>query len=154
MSAGVAVAKPRLPIYAAIGFAEELLESAKKSKESGENEAQKDRLAALGDIIKWGEFVRIQTEAERLAGWQEEKRVSMGFVRQLLDSAAQFQAFRATGETSHLRFVPMLAYSISRNIPVKESEIIKWTHELTNLSSAKLRNLNYIANYSIQTNRS
>jgi hypothetical protein len=89
-----------------------------------------------------------------LAGWQEEKRISMGFVRQLLDSAAQFQAFRATGETSHLRFVPMLAYSISRNIPVKESEIIKWTHELTNLSSAKLRNLNYIANYSIQTNRS
>jgi CRISPR-associated protein Csm1 len=154
MSAGVAVAKPRLPIYAAIGFAEELLESAKKYKESGENEAQKDRLAALGDIIKWGEFVRIQTEAERLAGWQEEKRISMGFVRQLLDSAAQFQAFRATGETSHLRFVPMLSYSISRNISVKESEIIKWTHELTNLSSAKLRNLNYIANYSIQTNRS
>lgn len=154
LSAGVAVAKHRLPIYAAIGYADDLLKSAKEQEDIGDKEPKKDRLAALGDIIKWGDFKAIQVEANRLAGWQEEKKVSMGFVRQLLDSAEQFRAYRATDETRHLRFVPMLAYSISRNIPARESELIKWAHELTDLNSSKLKNLTYIANYSIQTNRS
>jgi len=153
LSAGVAVTKPRLPIYAAIGYAENLLDEAKKQPAIGVSEA-KDQLAVLGDVIKWGDFETIQKEAVRLAVWQEEKKVSMGFVRQLLDSAGQFRAFRATGETRHLRFVPMLAYSINRNIQAKEREVIQWAHGLTNLESQNLRNLTYIANYSIQTNRS
>lgn len=154
LSAGVAVTKPRLPVYAAIGYAEDLLENAKRHKDRNDTEAQKDRLATLDDVIRWDDFNNIQEEAKRLAGWQEEKKVSMGFVRQLLDSAVQFREYSVTGETLHLRFVPMLAYSISRNIPSKEGEVIRWAHELTDLTSAKLKNLTYIANYSIQTNRS
>lgn len=154
LSAGVAVTKPQLPVYAAIGYADDLLESAKKQQDIDDKEPKKDRLATLGDIIKWGDFTKVQEEAHRLAGWQGEKKVSMGFVRQLLGSAEQFREYSASGETRHLRFVPMLAYSISRNIPARENELIKWAHELTNLKSQKLKNLTYIANYSIQTNRS
>lgn len=153
LSAGVALAKPRLPIYAAIGYADALLDEAKQRIAIGAN-TPKDQLAALGDIIKWDDYGELHDEAEKLAGWQEEKRFSSGFVRQLLDSAEQFRVFKETGETQHLRFVPMLAYSISRNLPAKENELIEWAADLTNLTSPKLKHLTYMANYAIQTNRS
>ncbi|MFH0784208.1 MAG: type III-A CRISPR-associated protein Cas10/Csm1 [Pseudomonadota bacterium] len=153
LSAGIALAKARLPIYTAIGFADNLLDEAKKQCSIGSDEP-KNQLAALDDIIKWDNFEKVQQQANRLAGWQAEKKVSMGFVRQLLDSADQFREFKTTGETSYLRFVPMLAYAISRNIPGKEKDLIAWAHELTNLKSSNLIHLKYIANYSIQTNRS
>jgi len=153
LSAGIAMAKTRLPIYAAVAAADSLLAEAKKKKAPGADEP-KNQLAALGDIVKWDKFKFVQEEADRLAIWQEEKKVSMGFVRQLLDSAAQFREFRATGEIRLLRFVPMLAYAITRNIPAKDTELIAWAQELTDLKSSKLQHLNYIANYSIHTNRS
>lgn len=153
LSAGVAMAKPRLPVYAAIASAEELLEQAKRKKTTGADEP-KNQLATLGGLIKWTDFETVQKEADRLASWQEEKKVSMSFVRQLLDSARQFEEYAGTGETRHLRFVPMLAYAINRNIPTKETQIISWAQELTDLKCIKLKNLNYIANYSIHRNRS
>jgi CRISPR-associated protein Csm1 len=153
LSAGVAVVKPRLPIYAAIGYADDLLDKAKEECAIGEEES-KDQLAALGDILKWDNVDAIQQEADRLATWQEEKQVSMGFVRQLLDSAERFRVFTETGETKHLRFVPMLAYGITRNLPAKETELVQWAQDLTDLKSINLKNLTFIANYSIQTNRS
>jgi len=155
LSAGVAAVKPRLPIYAAIGYAEDLLGKAKDNCAIGAKEP-KNQFAALGDIIKWDDFDAVQKEAERLATWQEGKKVSVGFVRLLRDSAEQFFNYKASreGATSYLRFVPMLAYGIARNIPPKEEELLKWAQELTDLNSKNLRNLTFISNYSIQTNRS
>jgi CRISPR-associated protein Csm1 len=155
LSAGVALVKPRLPIYAAIGYAEDLLGKAKDNCAIGAKDS-KNQFAALGDIIKWDDFDAVQNEAERLAAWQEGKKVSVGFVQLLRDSAEQFFNYKASreGETSYLRFVPMLAYGIARNIPPKEEELIKWAQELTDLNSKNLRNLTFISNYSIQTNRS
>lgn len=153
LSAGVALAKPRLPVYAAVQAAEGLLKQAKENKADG-NREPKNQLAALGDLVKWDEIEEIQKEADRLASWQEAKKVSTGFVLQLLDSARQFEEYSKTGETRHLRFVPMLAYAITRNISPQETELIAWAQELTDLKSKKLKNLNYIANYSINMNRS
>jgi CRISPR-associated protein Csm1 len=153
LSAGVAVVKPRLPVYAAIGYADDLLESAKKRSAIGAVEP-KDQFAVLGDLIKWEDLETVQEEADRLAAWLNEKKISMGFVRQLLDSAGQFRSFKETGETRHLRFVPMLAYSIARNISAREGELVSWAQGLTDLKNIKLKNLTFIANYSIQSNRS
>ncbi|MFZ4437620.1 MAG: type III-A CRISPR-associated protein Cas10/Csm1 [Syntrophales bacterium] len=153
LSAGVAVVKPRLPIYAAIGYAEDLLDKAKEQCATGAVNP-KNQLSIMGDIIKWDKVDTLQQEADRLAAWQKGKNLSMGFVRLLLDSSEHFRAFKKTGKTSHLRFVPMLAYGIARNIPAKEADIVKWVQELTDLESKNLRHLTFIANYSIQTNRS
>lgn len=152
LSAGMALAKPRLPILSVVQGADELLEQAKHDAASGERQP-KNQLATLGDCFKWDKAERLQIEADRLAGWYEAQRVSTGFVRQLLDSSRQFKEYTLTGETRHLRFVPMLAYAITRNIPSKEHEIIKWAQDLTNLKDEKLNNLNYIVNYSINMNR-
>lgn len=153
LSAGVALSKPRLPIYATVGFADALLDQAKQHNAIGASEP-KNQLATLGDIIKWDDYEKLHKEAEKLAGWLEERKISSCFVRQLLDSSEQFRAFKKTGETKNLRFVPMLAYAINRNLAPKETELIVWAADLTNLTSPNLRNLMYMANYAIQTNRS
>ncbi len=153
LSAGMALAKPGLPLLNIVQQADDLLEQAKQEKAHGEQQP-KNQLAALGDCFKWDKAERLQVEAERLAAWYEEKRVSTGFVRLLLDSSRQFNAFISTGETRHLRFVPMLAYAIARNLPAKEHEIVKWAQGLTDLNDTKLSGLSYIANYSINMNRS
>jgi len=153
LSAGVALAKPRLPIYASIGFADALLDEAKQHSAIGASEP-KDQLAAMGDIIKWDDYKKLCKEAEKLSGWLEDRKISTGFIRQLMDSSEQFRAFKKTGETKNLRFVPMLAYAINRNLPARETELIAWAADLTNLASPNLKNLTYMANYAIQKNRS
>jgi CRISPR-associated protein Csm1 len=152
LSAGMALAKPGLPVLNIVQQADDLLDQAKNEAAPGKQ--PKNQLATLGDCFKWDKAERLQLEADRLAGWYEEQRVSTGFVRQLLDSSRQFKAFILTAETRHLRFVPMLAYAIARNIPTKEHEIVKWAQGLTDLNDTKLSGLSYIANYSINMNRS
>lgn len=152
LSAGIGLVHTHLPVYAAVGEAETLLKKAKHKKAMAE-ESPKEQLAVFGDIVKWARLPSIQNEAKKLAQWQENKKVSMGFVRLLLNCAESFQQYKTEGTTSHLRFIPMLSYSIARNIPAKETEIIKWSQDLTDLQSTNLAHLAFIANYSIQTNR-
>lgn len=155
MSAGMALAKPRLPIYAVVQSAEELLDAAKKETALGEARP-KDQFSTLGDRFKWTEAGRLDDEGERLADWLANStgRLSMATVRQLLESAGQFRRFKESGDTKALSFVPMLAYTISRNIDSRKPEVVSWLHELTNLDSDNLRHLAYIANYAILSNRS
>jgi CRISPR-associated protein Csm1 len=151
LSAGLAVVKPRLPIYAAIGQADDLLDEAKHDKALGENEP-KNQFAVLGGLFKWGKADTVMMEADKLAAWQYEGVVSMGFIRQLLHSGEMYRMFKGTGETRYLRFAPMLVYSIARNI--RNSGVSVWAQTLTDLQDEKLRNLTFIANYSIHSNRS
>ena len=142
-----------LPVYAAVGEAETFLKRAKHEKAVDEA-SPKQQLAVFGDIIKWARLPAIQDEAKKLAQWQESKKVSMGFVRLLLNCSESFLKYKKEGRTSHLKFVPLLSYSITRNISTKETEIMKWAQGLTDLKSTNLAHLAFIANYSIQTNRS
>jgi len=153
LSAGIALMHAHLPVYAAVGEADGLLKKAKREKAIDEK-SPKQQLAVFGDIVKWARLPSIHNEARKLAQWQESKKVSMGFVRLLLNCSESFLEYKKEGRTSHLRFIPMLSYSIARNISAKETEILKWSQDLTNLQSENLRHLAFIANYSIQTNRS
>ncbi len=152
LSAGMTVCKPRLPIYAAIDSADGLLEKAKHQSALGEDNP-KDQLAVLGDSFKWGKAKSLLNEAEKLAGWQEEKKISMGFVRLLLSCAEMYRYFRLTGETRRLRFAPLLAYSITRNINTKEQALISWMQDMMDINDSKLNNLTFLSNYSISINR-
>jgi CRISPR-associated protein Csm1 len=153
MSAGISMVKPRLPVYAAIEGADLLLESAKKYPALGED-SRKNQMCALGDRFKWNKAEFLLAEAEKLANWQGQKKVSMSFVRLLKQSGEMFGKYRFSGNTGYLRFAPLLAYSITRNIPAKESEAIEWAQSLTDIENTTLKNLTFIANYSIHINRS
>jgi len=153
LSAGAAVVKPRLPVYACVEGADRLLKKAKHKKALGEDNP-KNQLAVLGDSFKWDKAEAILAEAERLKNWQAQKSISTGFVRQLLYSSEMYRQFRQTGETQCLKYIPLLAYNISRNI--KTTEVAQWAQGLldTAESKHKLNNLAFIANYSINMNRS
>lgn len=153
LSAGIGFMHAHLPVYTAVENAENLLKKAKNTKALDED-TTKQQLAVFDDIIKWTKLPPIQNEAKKLAEWQEGKRVSMGFVRLLLNCAESYVNYKTEGKTAYLRFIPMLSYSITRNIPAKEVDIIKWSQDLTDLQSSNLQHLAFIANYSIQTNRS
>jgi len=153
LSAGIGLMHAHLPVYSAVSEAEDLLKKAKQEKAIDEA-LPKQQLAVFGDIVKWKRLPSIHHEARKLAQWQEDKKVSMGFVRLLLNCSESFLEYKKEGRTSHLRFIPMLSYSIARNISAKETDVLKWSQDLTNLQSENLRHLAFIANYSIQTNRS
>lgn len=146
LSAGIAIVKPRLPVYAAVEAADELLESAKKKESLGAHEP-KDQLAVLGDRFKWKLADSLLTEADKLTVWLAEGKASMSFVRQLKESGEKYRLYKGSGETNHLRFVPMLAYSISRNI--RDPVIIGWAQRFTDLREELLSNLVFLANYAI-----
>ncbi|HEC99633.1 MAG TPA: type III-A CRISPR-associated protein Cas10/Csm1 [Proteobacteria bacterium] len=153
LSAGAAVVKPKLPVYACVANADRLLKKAKHEKALGEDKP-KNQLAVLDDCFKWDKAEAIMAEGEKLKNWQSEKSVSMGFIRQLLYSSEMYRQFRRTGETRCLRYVPLLAYNISRNI--KKNEIAQWAQDLLDTADPKhkLNNLAFIANYSMTMNRS
>ena len=153
ISAGIGLMHAHLPVYAAVEHADDLLNRAKNEVIIDED-LSKEQLAVLGDILKWARLPAMRNEAQRLARWQKDKKISMGFVRQLVNCSESFQKYKKEGRTSHLKFIPMLSYSIARNIPARETEIMKWSQDLTNLQSTNLRHLAFIANYSIQANRS
>ena len=152
LSAGISVVKPRIPIYAAIEAADMLLDEAKQTAALGE-EYPKNQLSVLGDSFKWDRAETILSEAERLAQWQEQDKISMGFARLLLTSGEMYKSFKQTGETRHLKFAPLLAYSIARNLSAKEEDLRMWAQDLTDIANDKLNNLVFVANYSISINR-
>lgn len=156
LSAGIALSKPRLPIYSVIDYAEDLLDEAKNSPALGETSA-KNQVALFGDCFPWRKAERLTGEAERLSGWLADGKVSMSFVRQLLESADSYRRYRDPvngGDTRYLRFIPMLAYAIIRNLSGKEQELISWAHDLTDIhNSENLKNLTFITNYAITANR-
>lgn len=155
LSAGMALARPRLPILSIVQQADDLLDQAKHEKSPGEQKS-KNQLATLGDCFKWSKAEKLQEEADRLAGWYEKRtgNLSSGTVRQLLNSARQYREFTQTGNTHLLSFVPMLSYTINRNINANETELVRWLFDLTDLKSKKLQHLGFIANYSLTMNRS
>lgn len=155
LSAGMALAKPRLPVLKVVQGADELLDQAKHETATGERQP-KNQLATLGDCFKWSKAERLQIEADKLAGWYEGRtgNLSSGAVWQLLNSARQYREFTKSGNTHLLSFVPMLSYTINRNINAKEADVVQWLYDLTDLNSENLHHLVFIANYALTTNRS
>lgn len=155
LSAGMALAKPRLPILTVVQGANELLEQAKHEVAVGEKQS-KNRLATLDDCFKWDKAEMLQKEADLLAGWYEQHtgNLSSATILQLLNSARQYREFIKTGNTRMLSFVPMLSYTINRNINANETVVVEWLYDLTDLQSQNLHHLNFIVNYALTMNRS
>lgn len=66
--------------------------------------------------------------------------------------------FHITGETRYLKFLPLMAYDIARNLPSldsndpKKREIRQWAEDLKDPRGLKLKNLGIIANYALTAN--
>lgn len=125
LSAGIAFCKPKFPIAKAILQADEALQ---KAKNSGKN-----RLCAFDSIIEWEYLNALWKEKKELFGWTngENPSASVGFVRNLLEYGQMKKQFKEKNDTTFLRWQPMLAYQIARNLIGSNKENVKkWAEEI------------------------
>ena len=120
ISAGIVIAQTRYPIARAAANVENSL---KKSKQEG-----RDRLSLLGSTLSWSEWAVVRQEWERLK--PDLNRIPSAFIYSLVQYGRMWQLYRA-GDTMGLRFQPLLAYNIARNLnPRQMPEVCRWAEGL------------------------
>lgn len=154
LSAGVILAKPRMPVFRSVEMAERALEEAKElPKEKG-----RDQVWLFGDYVKWDKFETIMHDAKKLAAWLTDPKVKMskGFGQNLLNYGKMKKAFDEDGDTRHLRYVPLLSYDMARNLdpPEKDKSGARaWAEGLKEPNSLSMKYMGIVANYALMANR-
>ena len=148
LSAGEAFVKHGHPVYRSVESAESELKKSKKYKE-------KDRITLFGETITWNVLPEIISEGNRMAGWIQQKSVSVGFIRNLMYYHELYKSYKINGKSEALRFLPLLTYDIARNLSLpdlhntEKREVRLWAEGLKNLDNASLNNLGIITNYAL-----
>lgn len=121
LSAAVFMNKPGYPVSRAAAEADENLETAKKRE-------GKDGLWVLGHTLSWDEWDSVCGEWKKLAESGED--ISSGFLYNLLRYARMWEDYKR-GNVLGLRFQPLLAYDIARNIAPKKATVMQqWAGRL------------------------
>ncbi|HKQ06257.1 MAG TPA: type III-A CRISPR-associated protein Cas10/Csm1 [Blastocatellia bacterium] len=119
LSAGIAVVKPRLPLAHTVKLADVALD---KAKHMGRN-----RLCILGEVLEWQEVAPLVGEVKALGSYKPKS----SFLYHLLRCGELWQSYDRDRQLLGLRYHPMLAYQIARNVSAKnESGLYKWATQL------------------------
>ncbi|MCG3200104.1 MAG: hypothetical protein GHCLOJNM_04634 [bacterium] len=146
LSVGIALARPMTPVWAAADSAETALEHAKTQP--------KDQLCSFGHLIRWAQVPHVFAEIEKVSTWLNSKTVSTAFVRSLLYYADLAAQYRTQGRVEGLRYLPLLSYNLSRNLRGETaSEVRRWAEALKDVEGDAIRNLGFVATYSLNLNR-
>lgn len=119
LSAGVLFAKPRYPISRAAEDAEEELERAKEDR---------DRLTVLRDTLTWEEAPEVFAEIETLK--QHTERMTSAFLYNLVEYDRLYQLWKEQEQMQGLRYKPLFAYNIARNLRKGDKELYRWADGL------------------------
>lgn len=153
LSAGIDIVRAKFPITHASHQVEDLLKAAKdepncmrirKGIDNGRNQ-----VSLIGTTMEWSSFKDIRDEAIRIANWWNEKKLSSSFLYQLVNFSHMYQMYKQKGENEYLKFVPMLHYSIRRNLidsldvvtnqwSMDNEESIHWAKSLQNIYDDKV----------------
>lgn len=126
LSAGVVLESHNYPVGQA---ADEAGSAVEKSKSDGRN-----RLTVLGSTVTWEEWVAIKTLWEDL----RQEKTSSAFLYSLLGYARMWQEYSRwvktggkEGNILGLRFQPLLAYNLKRNLnPQNNRRVYEWAEKL------------------------
>jgi CRISPR-associated protein Csm1 len=121
LSAGIAVVKPRLPLAQTVRIAEEELERAKRPN--------RNRLSVLGHALCWSSLSLVEKTVNLL----RRAEPPSAFLYRLLHFAEMWQRWRKDHDPMALRFQPLLAYTIGRNLK-PGSELYDWASRLVGFS--------------------
>lgn len=131
LSAGVVVARPGYPLATA---AEQLEHAVERSKSQGKN-----RITVLGDTMTWSDWDDVLKEWDRVLPFVKEgSGMPAAFLYDLLRFGEMWRQYAAyvssggkEGDVTGLRFHPMLAYNIARNIDRRRTpELYDWAQSL------------------------
>lgn len=112
LSAGVALAKPGLPVRGIRDLAEEQLEASKNRMEG--DRPVKDAVTLFGVTCPWAEFTGQLEKGEWLEELCQKGKITQGFVRRLLGYSRQARAF-AAGDISAGLYRSHMIYDMARN---------------------------------------
>lgn len=148
LSAGIFMNKDRFPMSRAAGEVGEAVEHAKRS---GRN-----AIGVLNRALPWQAWALVRSEWETLKDSGE--KVSSAFLYSLLQYARMWEDYRA-GNVLGLKFQPLLAYNVARNLdPKLVPKLYEWVEGLLKIpvdTSARrvLDNLGLIAGLTIFSKR-
>ena len=134
VSAGMVFIPYKCPVAAAMRMAEEALDQA---KQDGRN-----AIHLFRTTLSWGDFDSLvgqlmQSDGHPATGWGEEildpHRTSSAFLYHLLRYARMWEAYRK-GDRSGLRYQPLLAYEIARNLDINRTpHVYRWASWLAQI---------------------
>ncbi|MFC1893772.1 type III-A CRISPR-associated protein Cas10/Csm1 [Chloroflexota bacterium] len=110
ISAGIIITRCDFPVA---GAAREVDDALKLSKQRG-----RDRATVLGTTLTWAEWTMVKEEWVRLRPLVGQ--IPSAFLYGLLRFWAMWHRYREKGDTLGLRYHPLLAYSIQRNLDPKK----------------------------------
>jgi CRISPR-associated protein Csm1 len=122
LSAGLNFARANYPVARAAEMADQALDTA---KEKGRN-----RLTLLGTTLTWEEWSEVKNEWYYLQNLLDTHPAASAFGYNLLKMALMWKRYRS-GDTRGLRYHPLLAYNIKRNLDERRlPELNKWARRL------------------------
>ena len=125
LSAGIAVVKPRLPLAHTVKVADGALD---RAKNQGRN-----KLCVLGETLEWKDAASLAREITDLYGHKPRS----SFLYHLLRCGQLWQSYQREGELLGLRYHPMLAYQMARNINQRnEAGLYQWAARLLEIPTS------------------
>jgi CRISPR-associated protein Csm1 len=145
LSAGVLFAKDRYPIARAAGDAEGALERSKeRAWEEAEGEREpareddpagkaqgrrtRDQLTVLGDTFRWQDAPAIFAEIDRLRPRLDSMKAA--FLYSLVEYGRLYRLLVDKGNQEGLRYKPLFAYNIARNLRKGDRALYDWADGL------------------------
>lgn len=125
-SAGIILSKPYEPVSFCAKSVEERLKDSKRQE-------GKDAITIFNQTVGWDTLDKILIESNKVIEWLGRKPplISRSFAHNLREYGEMSQQYEKTRNVEYLKFVPLLAYDISRNLTFeRQREAFEWATEL------------------------
>lgn len=150
LSAGISIVKPKVAIPHATREVENSLEHAKeianyiRVKKKGDQAKGRNQVTIRRTSMDWNDFQKITRIARQLAAWWQEDKIKSSFIYKLLTYYRMYEAYEREKKTEALMFIPLLAYTIQRNLieaakGESNNDTIEWANRLTNIHDPQVQ---------------
>ena len=152
LSAGILFTKDRYPIARAAADAEEVLETSKEKEWEDEQGTRhnRDQITLLGDTLKWRAAEAAFAEIKSLKRYQG--KMKSAFLYSLIEYGRLYRLWIHEKSVTGLRYKPMFAYNIARNLKRDNPELYQWADEIlqslhSKSSNSKMEHIGLVAQY-------
>lgn len=136
-------------------MADDALERSKQCILHGED-TPKDQVTVFGCTVKWNRWAGVLADAEKLAAWRSENRITSADLYKLRSYALMYAQFDK-GDVRGLRYAGMLAWDLGRKVQESRSadrEVLEWSKRLFDIGiDAPIRHLQVACDYALLYNR-
>ncbi len=130
LSVGIATTQSRYPVARAGELAENALE---KSKQAGG-----DSLTLLGSTLSWPQWESVRAEWETLKPHLD--KIPSAFLHALVQYGSMWRRYIKEGDTMGLRYQPLLAYNMARNLDARQMpDVYHWAEGLLKIKPGDAR---------------